>query len=71
MSQVHAFQENPYTFPPDYQLQECLRQRIASFNNADISVLAADNYANFHQTPPEKQSRKIRDTLYRMKAMFQ
>ncbi|XP_077206316.1 kinase non-catalytic C-lobe domain-containing protein 1 isoform X2 [Paroedura picta] len=71
VSQVHAFQENLYTFPPDHQLQACLRQRIASFNNADISVLAADNYANFHQTPPEKQSRKIRDTLYRMKAMFQ
>ncbi|XP_060097354.1 kinase non-catalytic C-lobe domain-containing protein 1 [Heteronotia binoei] len=71
VSQVHAFQENPYTLPPDHQLQACLRQRIASFNDVDISVLAADNCANFHQTPPEKQSRKIRDTLYRMKAMFQ
>nr|XP_056706459.1 kinase non-catalytic C-lobe domain-containing protein 1 [Euleptes europaea] len=71
VSQVHAFQENPYAFTPDHQLQTCLRQRIASFNDADISVLAADNYANFHQMPPEKQSRKIRDTLYRMKAMFQ
>ncbi|XP_054839109.1 kinase non-catalytic C-lobe domain-containing protein 1 [Eublepharis macularius] len=71
VSQVHAFQENSYTFAPDHQLQTCLRQRMASFNDADISVLAADNYANFHQIPPEKQSQKIWDTLHRMKAMFQ
>ncbi|XP_061491572.1 kinase non-catalytic C-lobe domain-containing protein 1 isoform X2 [Rhineura floridana] len=71
VSQVHAFQENPYRFPPDHQLQSFLRQRIASFSEADISALAADNYANFYQIPPEKQSRKIQDTLHRMKAMFQ
>ncbi|XP_048360827.1 kinase non-catalytic C-lobe domain-containing protein 1-like isoform X2 [Sphaerodactylus townsendi] len=71
VSQIHAFQENPYTFPPDLQLQTCLRQRIAFFNDADISVLAADNHANFYQMSPEKQSQKIQDMLYRMKAMFQ
>ncbi|XP_070801718.1 kinase non-catalytic C-lobe domain-containing protein 1 [Pituophis catenifer annectens] len=70
VSQVQAFQENPYMFPPDCQLQDFLRQRIAFLNNADIFTLAADNYANFHQKP-EKQSRKIQDALHRMKAMFQ
>ncbi|XP_078247395.1 kinase non-catalytic C-lobe domain-containing protein 1 isoform X1 [Pogona vitticeps] len=71
VSQVHAFQENPYMFPPDHQLQSFLRQRIACFADADISALAADNSANFHQIGAEKQSRKIQDTLHRMKAMFQ
>ncbi|KAM6442336.1 kinase non-catalytic C-lobe domain-containing protein 1 isoform 1-T1 [Liasis olivaceus] len=70
VSQVQAFQENPYMFLPDCQLQDFLRQRIAFLNDADIFALAADNYANFHQKP-EKQSRKIQDALYRMKAMFQ
>ncbi|KAL7990495.1 hypothetical protein Chor_013925 [Crotalus horridus] len=70
VSQVQAFQENPYMFPPDCQLQDFLRQRIAFLNDADIFALAADNYANFHQKP-EKQSRKIQDALHRMKAMFQ
>ncbi|XP_042316222.1 kinase non-catalytic C-lobe domain-containing protein 1 isoform X2 [Sceloporus undulatus] len=71
VSQVHAFQENSYTFPPDHQLQSFVRHRIASFNDADISALAAVNSANFHQIPAEKQSRKIQDTLHRMKTMFQ
>uniref|UniRef100_A0A452GMT0 Kinase non-catalytic C-lobe domain-containing protein 1 n=1 Tax=Gopherus agassizii TaxID=38772 RepID=A0A452GMT0_9SAUR len=71
VSQVHAFQENPYTFTTDFKLQSYLKQRIAHFNDADISALAADNCANFHQIPTEKQSRKIQDTLRRMKATFQ
>ncbi|XP_063162644.1 kinase non-catalytic C-lobe domain-containing protein 1 [Candoia aspera] len=70
VSQVQAFQENPYMSPPDCQLQDFLRQRIAFLNDADIFALAADNYANFHQKP-EKQSRKIQDALQRMKVMFQ
>lgn len=71
MSQVRAFQGNPYMFAPDHQLQSCLRERIASFKDADISALAADNHVNFHQLPAEKQSRKMQDMLYKMKAMFQ
>nr|XP_032629232.1 kinase non-catalytic C-lobe domain-containing protein 1 isoform X2 [Chelonoidis abingdonii] len=71
VSQVHAFQENPYTFTTDFKLQSYLKQRIAHFNDADISALAADNCANFHQIPAEKHSRKIQDTLRRMKATFQ
>ncbi|NXL86871.1 KNDC1 protein, partial [Alectura lathami] len=71
VSQVHAFQENPYTFTPDFKLQSYLRQRITRFKDADISALAADNCANFHQIPAEKHSRKIQDTLRRMKATFQ
>ncbi|NWX19616.1 KNDC1 protein, partial [Aegotheles bennettii] len=71
VSQVHAFQENPYTYTPDFKLQSYLRQRITHFQDADISALAADNCANFHQIPAEKHSRKIQDTLRRMKATFQ
>ncbi|XP_028941825.1 kinase non-catalytic C-lobe domain-containing protein 1 [Antrostomus carolinensis] len=71
VSQVHAFQENPYTYTPDFKLQSYLRQRITHFKDADISALAADNRANFHQIPAEKHSRKIQDTLRRMKATFQ
>ncbi|XP_068875873.1 kinase non-catalytic C-lobe domain-containing protein 1 isoform X3 [Aphelocoma coerulescens] len=71
VSQVHAFQENPYTYAPDFKLQSYLRQRITRFKDADISALAADNCANFHQIPAEKRSRKIQDTLRRMKATFQ
>ncbi|XP_070608533.1 kinase non-catalytic C-lobe domain-containing protein 1 isoform X2 [Erythrolamprus reginae] len=70
VSQVQAFQENPYMFPPDCQLQDFLRQQIAFRNEADIFTLAADNYANFHQKS-ERQSRKLQDALHRMKAMFQ
>nr|XP_006121087.2 kinase non-catalytic C-lobe domain-containing protein 1 isoform X1 [Pelodiscus sinensis] len=71
VSQVHAFQENPYTFTPDLKLQSYLKKRIAHFNDADISALAADNRANFHQIPAERRARKIQDTLRRMKATFQ
>ncbi|KAM9232245.1 kinase non-catalytic C-lobe domain-containing protein 1 [Leptosomus discolor] len=71
VSQVHAFQENPYTYTPDFKLQSYLRQRITRFKDADISALAADNCANFHQIPAEKHSRKIQDALRRMKATFQ
>ncbi|NXA42292.1 KNDC1 protein, partial [Eudromia elegans] len=71
VSQVRAFQENPYTFAPDFKLQSYLRQRITHFKDADISALAADNCTNFHQIPAEKHSRKIQDTLRRMKATFQ
>ncbi|XP_054019375.1 kinase non-catalytic C-lobe domain-containing protein 1 isoform X2 [Dryobates pubescens] len=71
VSQVHAFQENPYTYTPDFKLQSYLRQRISHFKDAEISALAADNCANFHQIPAEKHSRKIQDALRRMKATFQ
>ncbi|XP_069836233.1 kinase non-catalytic C-lobe domain-containing protein 1 isoform X2 [Dendropsophus ebraccatus] len=71
VSQVHAFQEIPYSFTPDPDLQFYLRQRISHFSDADISVLAADNNANFHHVNSEKHARKIQDTLRRMKATFQ
>uniref|UniRef100_A0A2K6GFK0 Kinase non-catalytic C-lobe domain-containing protein 1 n=1 Tax=Propithecus coquereli TaxID=379532 RepID=A0A2K6GFK0_PROCO len=71
VSQVHAFQENPYTFSPDPKLQSYLKQRIARFSGADISTLAADSRANFHPVSSEKHSRKIQDKLRRMKATFQ
>uniref|UniRef100_A0A8V5GA43 Uncharacterized protein n=1 Tax=Melopsittacus undulatus TaxID=13146 RepID=A0A8V5GA43_MELUD len=71
VSQVHAFQDNPYTYTPDSKLQSYLRLRITHFKDADVSALAADNCANFHQIPAEKHSRKIQDTLRKMKATFQ
>ncbi|KAK2491198.1 hypothetical protein MC885_012552 [Smutsia gigantea] len=71
VSQVHAFQENPYTLTPDPKLQSYLKERIARFSGVDISILAADNRANSHQTAGEKHSKKIQDKLRRMKATFQ
>uniref|UniRef100_H0XPP0 Kinase non-catalytic C-lobe domain-containing protein 1 n=1 Tax=Otolemur garnettii TaxID=30611 RepID=H0XPP0_OTOGA len=71
VSQVHAFQENPYAFSPDPKLQSYLKQRIARFSGADISTLAADSRTNSHQVSSEKHSRKIQDKLRRMKATFQ
>ncbi|XP_029465830.1 kinase non-catalytic C-lobe domain-containing protein 1 isoform X3 [Rhinatrema bivittatum] len=71
VSQVHAFQEIPYTLTPDPELQYHLRQRFAYFSGADISVLAADNNTNFYQIPAGKYCRRIQDTLCRMKATFQ
>ncbi|XP_077733222.1 kinase non-catalytic C-lobe domain-containing protein 1 isoform X1 [Canis aureus] len=71
VSQVHAFQENPYTFAPDPKLQSYLKQRIARFSGADVSVLAADSRASLHHVSSEKHSRKIQDKLRRMKATFQ
>ncbi|XP_055281873.1 kinase non-catalytic C-lobe domain-containing protein 1 [Moschus berezovskii] len=71
VSQVHAFQENPYTFAPDPKLQSQLKQRIARFSGADIAVLAADSGAGPRQAASEKHSRKIQDKLRRMRATFQ
>ncbi|XP_066549409.1 kinase non-catalytic C-lobe domain-containing protein 1 isoform X2 [Amia ocellicauda] len=71
VSQVHAFQENLYAFVPDVELQTYLRHRVARFSDADIPLLAAENNTNFHQIPTDKHSRKIQDTLRRMKATFQ
>lgn len=68
---MHAFQENPYTFAPDPKLQSCLKQRIARFSGADVSLLAADSRATCHQVAGEKHSRKIQDKLRRMKATLQ
>lgn len=70
-SQVHAFQENPYTFAADPKLQSCLKQRIACFSGADVSILAADSRTSLHQAASEKHSRKIQEKLRRMKATFQ
>ncbi|XP_045147273.1 kinase non-catalytic C-lobe domain-containing protein 1 isoform X2 [Echinops telfairi] len=71
VSQVHAFQENPYTFAADPKLQSFLKQRISRFSGADITILAADSRASVHQLTSERHSRKIQDKLRRMKATFQ
>ncbi|XP_078496589.1 kinase non-catalytic C-lobe domain-containing protein 1 [Lissotriton helveticus] len=71
VSQVHAFQEIPYTFTPDPELQFYLKQRIHSFSEADITALAASNTVNFYQTPADRHSRKLHDALRRVKATFQ
>ncbi|XP_076599150.1 kinase non-catalytic C-lobe domain-containing protein 1 isoform X1 [Chaetodon auriga] len=70
VSQVHAFQEAACSYSPDRKLQAYLRQRIARLATSDIHLLAADNDANFQQSS-ERQTRRIQDTLRRVKATFQ
>lgn len=70
VSQVQAFQEAAYSCTPDRELQAYLRSRISRFAASDIHLLAADNGANFQQTS-ERQTRRIQDTLRKVKATFQ
>uniref|UniRef100_A0A8D0AN37 Uncharacterized protein n=3 Tax=Sander lucioperca TaxID=283035 RepID=A0A8D0AN37_SANLU len=70
VSQVHAFQEAVYPYSPDRELQAYLRRRIARLATSDIHLLAADNDANFQQSS-ERQTRRIQDTLKRVRATFQ
>ncbi|XP_058507585.1 kinase non-catalytic C-lobe domain-containing protein 1 [Solea solea] len=69
VSQVHAFQELMYPYSPDRELQAYLQCRIAGFVTSDIHLLAADRDANFQQSS-ERQTRRIQDTLKRVKATF-
>uniref|UniRef100_A0A4W3KC25 Protein very KIND n=1 Tax=Callorhinchus milii TaxID=7868 RepID=A0A4W3KC25_CALMI len=71
VSQIRAFQENPYVFTPDSEMQMYLRHRISHFSEVDIHVLAAENKTNFYQSSNELHSRKIQDTLRKVKATFQ
>lgn len=71
VSQVHAFQEHGYTYPPDLELQSYLQARISRLGACDVSLLAADNDANFNQPAAERHTRRIQDTLRRVKASFQ
>ncbi|XP_052468484.1 kinase non-catalytic C-lobe domain-containing protein 1 isoform X1 [Carassius gibelio] len=68
VSQIQAFQERLYSYPPDLELQAYLRGRLARFGRSDISLLASDNHINFSQMPA---ARRIHDTLRRVKASFQ
>lgn len=70
VSQVHAFQEAVYSYSPDRELQAYLRRRIARLATSDIHLLAADSDANFQQSS-ERQTRRVQDTLRRVKATFQ
>lgn len=71
VSQVHAFQEHMYTYTPDLELQSDLQARISRLGACDVSLLAADNDANFNQPAAERHTRRIQDTLRRVKASFQ
>ncbi|XP_053477650.1 kinase non-catalytic C-lobe domain-containing protein 1 isoform X2 [Ictalurus furcatus] len=71
VSQVHAFQEHTYTYTPDLELQAYLQARINRLGACDVSLLAADNEANFNQPAAERHTRRIQDTLRRVKASFQ
>ncbi|XP_038677843.1 kinase non-catalytic C-lobe domain-containing protein 1 isoform X1 [Scyliorhinus canicula] len=71
VSQIRAFQEKPYVFTPDLDLQAHLRQQITNFSEVDIHVLAAENKTNFYQSSTEWHSRKIQDALRKVKATFQ
>uniref|UniRef100_A0A665UG34 Uncharacterized protein n=2 Tax=Echeneis naucrates TaxID=173247 RepID=A0A665UG34_ECHNA len=70
VSQVHAFQEAVYSHSPDQELQDYLRRRIARVAASDIHLLASDNDPNL-QHSSERQTRRIHDTLKRVKASFQ
>uniref|UniRef100_A0A8C6UMQ9 Uncharacterized protein n=1 Tax=Neogobius melanostomus TaxID=47308 RepID=A0A8C6UMQ9_9GOBI len=70
VSQVHAFQEAVFPYSPDRDLQSYLRVRIRRLGSADIHQLASGNQANFQQST-ERQTRRIHDTLRRVKASFQ
>ncbi|XP_029608982.1 kinase non-catalytic C-lobe domain-containing protein 1 isoform X2 [Salmo trutta] len=71
VSQVHAFQETVYSFTPDPGLQAYIRLRIGHLSGCDIPLLAADNEANFYHNPTDRHTRRIQDTLKRVKATFQ
>ncbi|KAG7333906.1 hypothetical protein KOW79_002313 [Hemibagrus wyckioides] len=71
VSQVHAFQEHMYTYTADLELQSYLQARISRLGACDVSLLAADNDANFNQPAAERHTRRIQDTLRRVKASFQ
>ncbi|XP_034538263.1 kinase non-catalytic C-lobe domain-containing protein 1 isoform X2 [Notolabrus celidotus] len=70
VSQVHAFQEAVCSYTQGRELQAYLRSRITRLAASDIHLLAADNDANFQQTS-ERQTRRIQDTLRKVKATFQ
>lgn len=70
VSQVHAFQEAVYPYSPDRELQAYIRRRVARLSTSDIHLLAASNDANFQQST-ERQTRRIQDTLRKVKATFQ
>ncbi|KAF7710291.1 kinase non-catalytic C-lobe domain-containing protein 1 isoform X2 [Silurus meridionalis] len=70
-SQVHASQEHMYTYIPDLELQSYLQARISRLGACDVSLLAADSDANFNQPAAERHTRRIQDTLRRVKASFQ
>ncbi|KAM9364921.1 kinase non-catalytic C-lobe domain-containing protein 1 [Pholidichthys leucotaenia] len=67
VSQVHAFQEAVYPYSPDEDLQAYLHHRIARLATSDIHLLATDSSANFQESS-ERQTRRIHDTLRRVKA---
>ncbi|KAM6956182.1 kinase non-catalytic C-lobe domain-containing protein 1 [Aplochiton taeniatus] len=71
VSQVQAFQETVYPYSPDLELQAYLRLRISNLSSCDVHLLAADNDTNFPQATADRHTRRIQDTLRRVKATFQ
>lgn len=70
VSQVHAFQETLYPYSPDRVLQSYLRRRIALLSVADIQHLATAIDGGV-QGSSERQTRRVQDTLKKVKATFQ
>ncbi|KAK0144961.1 Kinase non-catalytic C-lobe domain-containing protein 1 [Merluccius polli] len=71
VSQVQAFQETAFPYSPQRELQAYLRRRIQHLSGCDLSLLAADNDANFQQPSTRRHVRRIQDTLRRVRANFQ
>ncbi|XP_061913856.1 kinase non-catalytic C-lobe domain-containing protein 1 [Entelurus aequoreus] len=70
VSQIHAFQEVLYTYNPDQDLQAYLCCRITRLGTSDVHLLACANDANLEQST-ERQTKKVQNTLRRVKASLQ
>ncbi|XP_077469732.1 kinase non-catalytic C-lobe domain-containing protein 1 [Stigmatopora argus] len=70
VSQVHAFQEVIFNYIPDWKLQVYLRHRISQLGNSDIHLHDAASDAESQQSM-ERETRRVQDTLRKVKASFQ
>ncbi|XP_077586225.1 kinase non-catalytic C-lobe domain-containing protein 1 [Stigmatopora nigra] len=70
VSQVHALQEVIFNYIPDWKLQVYLRHRISQLGNSDIHFHDAAIDAESQQSM-ERETRRVQDTLKKVKASFQ
>nr|XP_061794117.1 kinase non-catalytic C-lobe domain-containing protein 1-like [Nerophis lumbriciformis] len=70
VSQVHAFQEVIFNYNPDRNMQAYLRHRISQLGNSDIQLQSAAHDAE-SQLSTERETRRVQDTLKKVKASLQ
>ncbi|XP_022080573.1 uncharacterized protein LOC110973789 isoform X2 [Acanthaster planci] len=68
VDQIRVFQEHAFTFDPNKELQDLLRQRILECCDQDIHVLAARHSSNFHQLQSDKSSRRLQNAFQKVRA---